>query len=526
MLSVADEPDALGGGLALSGLAWPATVILSPTGVITGWSHEAERLFGYSANEIIGVDWALLIPSRQSEDGETLLRRVRRGEWVEQRVGERIGKDGAGVPVAFTLAPILGVDGEVSGIAWTSRRSDIGAVHGVDPQSRQAHRLEGLGRLAGGVAHDFNNIVGVILNFANFMAEHIEAARRGEAIEWDAARRDVAEIERAARRAALLTRQLLAFARRDVIQPRVIRINDMVTGVQRMVRKTLGPEFDLVTDLGADRSRVLADPGQMEQLLLDLVVNARDAMPGGGTLTIATDDLVIDGGLTRDWPGVEPGPYVRVRVSDTGVGMSPEVLEHAFEPFFSTKQNGMGSGLGLATVYGIVTHADGHVRIDSQVGQGTTFTILLPATDEPLAGDDSPSTVRAHGGETVLVVEDEEALREATRRMFSRNGYEVITAENGRAALEIARTHPGEIHLLVTDVVMPHMLGREVAERVRVLRPGIGVLYMSGYAESVLTSQGRLDAGVVLLEKPFGESDLLAKVAQVLNGHAATVRPR
>jgi CheY-like chemotaxis protein len=206
--------------------------------------------------------------------------------------------------------------------------------------------------------------------------------------------------------------------------------------------------------------------------------------------------------------------------------MTPEVMEHAFEPFFSTKQNGMGSGLGLATVYGIVTHADGHVSIDSQVGRGTTFTILLPATDEPLAGPDIAPSARVAGGETVLVVEDEEALREATRRMFTRNGYRVITAENGPAALEIAREHPDEIHLLVTDVVMPHMLGREVAERVRELRPRIVVLYMSGYAESVLASQGRLDAGVVLLEKPFGEADLLAKVAEVLNGHATTVRPR
>jgi signal transduction histidine kinase/CheY-like chemotaxis protein len=396
----------------------------------------------------------------------------------------------------------------------------------IDPVSRQAHRLESLGRLAGGVAHDFNNIVAVILNFASFLAEDIDAARRGESVEWNSTRRDLEEIDRAARRAALLTRQLLSFARQDVIQPRVVRLNDAVVGVEQMLRKTLGSEYNLVTDLRAEPSRVLVDPGQLEQLMLDLVVNAREAMPDGGTLTIGTDNLVVTGSVTGDWPGLEPGSYVRIRVSDTGKGMSPEVMEHAFEPFFSTKQNGMGSGLGLATVYGIVTHADGHVRIESQVGRGTTFTILLPATDEPIAAGDGPSAARSQGGETVLVVEDEEALLEATRRMFSRNGYEVITAGSGREALRIAREHPGEIHLVVTDVVMPHMLGREVAERIRALRPGIGVLFMSGYAESVLASQGRLDAGVVLLEKPFGEPDLLAKVAQVLNGHAATLRPR
>jgi signal transduction histidine kinase/CheY-like chemotaxis protein len=396
----------------------------------------------------------------------------------------------------------------------------------VDPRTRQAQRLESLGRLAGGVAHDFNNIVAVILNFASFLSEDIEAARRGERVEWDGTRRDLAEIERAARRAALLTRQLLSFARQDVIQPRVIRLNDAVVGFEQMLRKTLGPEFDLVTDLRAEPSRVLVDPGQVEQILLDLVVNAREAMPGGGTLTIATDNLVVTGSVTADWPGVEPGPYVRIRVSDTGVGMSPEVMEHAFEPFFSAKQNGVGSGLGLATVYGIVTHADGHVRVESQVGRGTTFTILLPATDEPIAAADDAPPARARGGETVLVVEDEEALLEATRRMFSRNGYDVITAGNGPDALRIAREHPGQIDLLVTDVVMPDLLGREVAEQVRRLRPGIGVLFMSGYAESVLASQGRLDAGVVLLEKPFGEADLLAKVAQVLNGHPAKVNGR
>ena len=527
MLSVADEPNAVGEGPAPSGLAGPATVILSPTGEVTGWSAEAQRLFGYAAAEIVGVDWKLLVaPYRRGEDADAMLRRVRRGERLDQRSGQRIGKDGATAPIAFTLAPILGADGDVSAVAWACRPTQICATQRIDPQSRQAERLEGLGRLAGGVAHDFNNIVGVILNFASFLGEDIDAARRGGGIGWEAVRSDIAEIERAARRAALLTRQLLSFARREVIQPRVLRINDAVAGVEQMLRRTLGPEFDLVTDLRAEPSGVLADPGQMEQLMLDLMVNARDAMPDGGTLTIATDNLVIDGGLTREWPGVEPGPYVRIRVSDTGVGMTPEVMEHAFEPFFSTKQNGMGSGLGLATVYGIVTHADGHVSIDSHVGRGTTFTILLPATEEPVGTADGVPSERAHGGETVLIVEDEEALREATRRMFVRNGYQVITAENGPAALEIVREHPGEIDLIVTDVVMPHMLGREVAERVRALRPGIAVLYMSGYAESVLASQGRLDAGVVLLEKPFAEPDLLAKVAQVLNGKAATIRPR
>jgi len=522
MLSVADEPDASGEAPSTSTLAGPATVLLNPAGVITGWSPAAERLYGYTTEEIIGTDWARLIPAyRHGEDGEALLRRVRRGQPVDRRCTQRIRADGTTVTVAFTLAPVVGAGGEVTSVVWLSEPAVAVAVRRIDPRSRQAQRLEGLGRLAGGVAHDFNNIVGVILNFASFLDEDIGAARLGEGDGWDAVRHDIAEIERAARRAALLTRQLLSFAQRDVIQPRVIRLNDVVTGVEQMLRKTLGPEFDLATDLLADPSRVLADPGQIEHVLLDLVVNARDAMPDGGTLTVTTDNLVVDTAAMPEWPGVQPGPYVRVQVRDTGVGMTPEVMEHAFEPFFSTKQNGMGSGLGLATVYGIVTENDGHVRLESLVGRGTTITILLPATEEPLAPADDPPPARSHVGDTVLVVEDEDALREVARRMFTRNGYVVLTAENGHEAVTIAQEHPGEIHLLLTDVVMPHMLGREVAERVRALRPGIGVLYMSGFAESVLASQGRLDPGVVLLEKPFGEADLLAKVAQVVGARAS-----
>jgi PAS domain S-box-containing protein len=506
---------------------------LDGDGTITGWSDGAARLFGHRADEAVGLDATLLVTPARRGVVRALLRRLRLGSQADP-CAQMLRQDGTAISGFLTLAPVVDATGRVVGVVWNARATAPGAAarpgaaadrpardrpaRALDPQWRKAQRLEGLGRLAGGVAHDFNNIVAVILNYASFLAEDVAAAQAGGNLRWEAARHDIGEIQRAARRAALLTRQLLSFARRDVTQPRVLRLNETVSKVEQMLRRTLGPEIELVTDLAAEPSLVLADPGQLEQLILDLVVNARDAMPDGGTLTIATDNLAVNGSVMREWPGVQPGGYLRVRVTDTGTGMTPEVIEHAFEPFFSTKQNGMGTGLGLATVYGIVTHAEGHVRIDSEVGKGTTFTILLPGTDQPVAPlTPRASSQRSPRGETVLVVEDEEALREVTDRMLRRNGYQVLVAASGPEAERIIREHDGEIHLLVTDVVMPHMLGREVAERVRAMRPDIGVLYMSGYAEPVLASQGRLDAGVVLLEKPFAEADLLAKVAQVLN---------
>ena len=254
---------------------------------------------------------------------------------------------------------------------------------------------------------------------------------------------------------------------------------------------------------------------------MNLAVNARDAMHGGGTLIIDTSTITVDADYIAGGFGAAPGRNVRLRVSDTGTGMAPDVIEHAFEPFFTTKQKGACTGLGLATIYGIVTQAGGHIRIYSEPGAGTTFSITLPVTAETPAPRLAPATYhRAPTGETVLVVEDEAALRAVTERIFTRNGYRVMTAASGPEALRVARDHPAEIHLLVTDVVMPQMLGKEVAEKMRAVKPGVQVLYMSGYARPVLTSQGWLDPGVVLVEKPFSEASLLTKAGEVLNGHA------
>jgi CheY-like chemotaxis protein len=287
-----------------------------------------------------------------------------------------------------------------------------------------------------------------------------------------------------------------------------------------MLRRTLGEHVELVTALGGDLWPVLADPGQVEQVLVNLAVNARDAMPAGGTLSVDTGNITVDADTIAGGSKAQEGRNVRLRVSDTGTGMSADVIEHVFEPFFTTKEEGAGTGLGLATVYGIVTEAGGHVKIYSEPGTGTTFTVTLPVTTEAAAPIlEAVPYQRVPRGETVLVVEDEAALREVTRRILARNGYQVITAGSGLEALAIAQDHEGEIHLLVTDVVMPQMLGKEVAEKMRLIKPGIEVLFMSGYARPVLASQGRLDPNVALVEKPFSEADLLATAGQVLNGH-------
>jgi PAS domain S-box-containing protein len=391
----------------------------------------------------------------------------------------------------------------------------------LQAQLQQAQRLENLGQLAGGIAHDFNNLLGVILSYATFVSEELGAASESDGTQrWETTRGDVGQIKLAAERAARLTHQLLAFARREVVRPQVLDLDQIVTGVAEMLRRTLGEHVELLTSPAGDLWPVLADPGQLEQVLVNLAVNARDAMPGGGTLTIDTANITVDDDFIAGGSKARPGRHVRLRVSDSGTGMPADVIEHAFDPFFTTKPQGAGTGLGLATVYGIITQAEGHVQIYSEPGAGTTFSITLPVTAEAAVAIAAHVPYqRSPKGETILVVEDEAALREVTRRIFVRNGYHVITAASGPEAIDIVRGYEGEIHLLVTDVVMPQMLGKEVAEKILAIKPDIEVLFISGYARRVLTSQGMLDPGVALLEKPFSEADLMDKSARVLNGH-------
>jgi two-component system cell cycle sensor histidine kinase/response regulator CckA len=385
-------------------------------------------------------------------------------------------------------------------------------------QLQQSQRLEVLGQLAGGVAHDFNNLLAVILNYAAFVAEELTVGAEADLV---AASRDVGQIQRAAQRATALTHQLLAFARREIVQPVVLDLNDVVAEVQQLLDRTIGEDVVLRTDLAPDLWPIMADVGQLEQVLVNLAINARDAMTGGGTLSIDTANVTIGADFISAESTVRAGRHVRLRVGDTGTGMPEDVISHVFEPFYTTKADGTGTGLGLATVYGIVLQAEATIDIHSLPGIGTTFTILIPVTDEvAVPVEEEPILEQVRTGETVLIVEDEEALREVTERIFTRSGYRVLTAARGAEALALAEEYDGEIHLLVTDVVMPNMLGKEVADKMVLMRPDIEVLYMSGYAQPVLASQGRLDRDVHLIEKPFSAATLIAEAGQVLSGRS------
>ena len=512
-----------------------AIVGVAADGRIALVNAQADRLFGYQRGELVGKPLEILVPH-----GARLHHPEHRNRYFANPQQRPMGAgmqlaarraDGTEFPAEISLSALETEDGllvsaavrdvtdRIEAQAERERLRGQAERERLEAQLHQAQRLESLGQLAGGVAHDFNNLLGAILNYAAFIEEKVTAAAAGPGgEEWQTVCADIEQIRRAGERATKLTHQLLAFGRREIAQPLVLNLNDIVTDIEQLLHRTLGEHIELDTDLAPDLHPVLADPGQLEQVLVNLAVNARDAMPSGGTLSIDTANLEVDDDYAGRHQGMKIGPYVRLRISDTGAGIPRDVMDRVFEPFFTTKPKGEGTGLGLATVYGIITQADGIVQIYSEPGHGTTVTALLPATDQaaiPLAPPATPGATTS-GGETVLLVEDEEAIREVTGRILRRNGYQVLTASSGMQAIEIARRQTVPIHLLVTDVIMPQMLGKEVAERLAAIRPGIRVLYMSGYAHPVLTSQGTLDPGVVLIDKPFTEAGLIAKVQQVL----------
>jgi signal transduction histidine kinase/ActR/RegA family two-component response regulator len=382
---------------------------------------------------------------------------------------------------------------------------------------RQAERMESLGQLVGGIAHDFNNLLNVIAGFSDMLAEEIaglaaQDARLGSTLG------DVEQVRDAAQRAIRLTRQLLIFARSDVVHPEVLSLNDIIAGLEQLLRRTLGEHIDLNITPAGGLWPVMADVGQLEQVLVNLAVNARDAMPGGGKLTIDTANITVDEAYADSRPGLKPGRYARLRVSDTGAGMPPEVLAHVFEPFFTTKPKGKGTGLGLATFYGIITGAGGHAQIYSEPGIGTAITGLLPATGEEASPAARPQAAAPRGrGETILLVEDEGSLQELASRILTRNGYRVRAARTALEAPAIAADTGQPVDLLLTDVVMPEILGNEVARRIHAIRPALPVLYMSGYAQAVLDTHGAFASQIDLLEKPFTEVTLLTRVRRAID---------
>jgi PAS domain S-box-containing protein len=557
----------------------PRDAIVSTTraGVVRSWNPSAVLLYGYLAEDIVGRCAEVLCPPEERTREAETVQRVLAGGPTERFDADRVCRDGTVIRVSLTVAPVVDKEGSITGLATVSWKP--GARHGVPVQVeggveserrdareaqeqveaeieterrdalqardvfsvrragerreaveqnevlqarlQQAQRLENLGQLAGGIAHDFNNLLGVILNYATFVSEEMDAATEADwGGRWETARGDVTQIKQSAERAARLTHQLLAFARREVVRPQVIDLDQVISGMMEMLSRTLGEHIDVTTSFAGGLWPVLADPGQLGQVLMNLAVNARDAMPDGGTLSIETSNVSVDADFIAGGSKARLGRNVRLRVSDSGCGMPADVIEHAFEPFFTTKPVGTGTGLGLATAYGIIAQAEGDIQIYSEPGAGTTFSIMLPATaGAATAVSEQVPYQRSPKGETILVVEDEAALREVAKRIFVRNGYHVIIAASGPEAIEIVRTYQGDIHLLVTDVVMPYLLGKEVSEQIRALKPNIEVLFMSGYARGVLTSQDMLDPNVALVEKPFTEAELIGTAAKVLNGH-------
>jgi PAS domain S-box-containing protein len=392
---------------------------------------------------------------------------------------------------------------------------DVGERERFERRLRQTQRLESLGQLAGGVAHDFNNVLAVIGGFAQEVTRQIAEPDERESGRWRDIQESVAQIEQATESGTRLTRQLLAFARQEDVRPTVLDVNEVALQLTPMLRHAVGGRVQLDVALGDDLWPVEIDRGQLEQVFLNLAVNARDAMPEGGNLTIDTGNTEVDEAYAASRPGVAEGRYVRLRVSDTGTGMDDTTIQHAFEPFYTTKET--GTGLGLATVYGIITQAGGRAQIYSEAGYGTTFTALLPAVESAAAAEEARAVEATGGRETVLVVEDEDAVRDAVVETLRRHGYRVLVAAEGAGALELASEHAEPIDVLVTDVVMPRMLGREVAERMSELQPGVRVLYVTGYAHPVLESKGTLEPGVHVLVKPFGEGEFLSAIRRVLD---------
>jgi hypothetical protein len=501
-----------------------AIIGVGDDGLIRIVNAEARRMFDYEPGELIGQPVEVLVPAglrtahvahRQAYAAHPRTRLMAQSPQLAAR-----RKDGSEFPAEISLSSIVTDEGRLvaATVADISQRLTSEAERArLENELQRSQRLESLGQLAGGVAHDFNNVLAIILTHASLVEEDMRAGGAGLA----EAQRALEQVQQAAERGARLTRQLLAFGRREVVRPQVFDVNHIIDDVERMLTGTLGAHVRLTTSTAPDLWAVTADPGRIEQVLVNLAVNARDAMPRGGTLQMSTENAAFDSDQAAR-RGLAAGRYVQIQVSDTGTGMSPEVADRAFEPFFTTKAEGHGTGLGLASVYGIVSQAAGTVALRSRPGRGTTVTILLPASDgvmtaRPETSDPDLTAVAAERPEQViLVIDDEPDLRRSIEIILGRGGYAVLSAGSGEEADELARAYVGEIDLVLTDVTMPGMSGQEVAELIRGRRPTTRVLYMSGFAQALLASKGTIGPGETLVEKPFTRRSLLAKVSEAL----------
>jgi two-component system cell cycle sensor histidine kinase/response regulator CckA len=478
---------------------------LDPSGNVKNWNPAAERILGYSAEEVLNRP----LPNMYSENGYPLdLNASPGGELLPAYEGPCRRKDGLTAEVSVWNTPLTDASGSATGmlaiVADNTERKKL------EEQFRQSQKMEAVGRLAGGVAHDFNNLLTVITGYCQMLLDRLEPS--------DPLSADMSQVLKAADRATTLTKQLLAFSRQQIVQPKVVDLNTLITDMDHILKRLVGEDIDLHFTPSPSPVKVKVDPGQLEQVVVNLVVNARDAMPRGGRLTIATRHASIGPDAERPHSDLNPGAYAVLSVTDSGSGMDARIKTHLFEPFFTTKEKGRGTGLGLSTSYGIVKQNQGEIVVDSEPGRGSLFRIYLPAVQDPVdAGRVQPAVRETpRGTETVLVVEDEDGVRKVLIEMLKHQGYNVLTANCGHSAVDLYRDFQEPIHLLITDVVMPKMSGRELADHLRHLRPGMRVLFVSGYTDSAIVHHGVLDPGTHFLQKPFTPDALAEKVRQVL----------
>lgn len=476
-------------------------------GNYTSTNKAAEEITGYSREEALRLNITQTVAPEYLEKAKEMVRRKLAGESVTAYELELVAKDGRKIAVEVNTRLVF-YDGVPTGVQGIAR--DVTARKQLEEQLRQSQKLEAIGLLAGGVAHDFNNLLTVIGGYADLSLNRLSPE--------DPLRRNLKEIHNASNRAASLTRQLLAFSRKQVMQPRVFALNTIIADLEKMLRRMIGEDIEFSTNLRASVGNVKADPGQIEQVIMNLVVNARDAMPSGGKITIETNIVELDETYARHHISAISGSYALLAVSDTGTGINEETKKHIFEPFFTTKESGKGTGLGLSMVYGIVKQSGGNIWVYSEPGIGTTFKIYLPSVGEAAQKYKEATKTFQHpqATETILLVEDAEMVRDLAREVLESCGYRVLVAENGREALRICEQSKRLIHLLLTDVVMPEMSGSELVKRLASLYPQLRVLYMSGYTEDAIVHHGVLNEGINFIEKPFSPDSLALRVREVL----------
>jgi two-component system, cell cycle sensor histidine kinase and response regulator CckA len=472
------------------------------------------ELFGYTREELLKLPAHVLYPGGKEERDARLASFLKKRQEKDMEICY-LRKDGS---LVWVIQNVVEVKDEDGSDVTEGTLVDISERRNLEEKLRQSQKMEAIGRLAGGIAHDFNNLLTVIEGYSRMLMDHLKNDR--------AAHGQVKKIEEAAERAASLTQQLLAFSRKQVLQPRVINLNSLVENLGSLLQRLIGEHIDLQTITAPNLGQVQADAVQIEQVFMNLVLNARDAMPEGGRLTLETGNVDLDKSYAADHPGVSPGPYVMLAVSDTGAGMTPETQARIFEPFFTTKELGRGTGLGLSMVYGIVKQSGGHIWVYSELGHGTTFKVYLPRTEQAAetVSARQPAASSIRGTETILLVEDDQALRELVRSILASCGYSIVAPKDSQEAQNICEQRAPGIHLLLTDVVMPGISGRALAQTILSRNPAAKVLFMSGYTENAIVHHGVLDTGTHFLQKPFTPSMLASKVREVLDDRA-TLQP-